>query len=153
MKTPREENFAKFIHINTVEGLNVKKLGYIWFLSSQNGNVGNIIQCAMDYAESAEELVQLFMGIIAIQREVIDLSLLQMMTNLSPSKFDKLELFGKFPNEDDMLEITTKYNEYIKDFEVRDMHETIGIVLVNDEFNNWPAIITIYFGLMLQVVA
>ena len=151
MKTPREENFVELISIDNAKELNVKKLGYIWHLPTKN--VNGLIQHVMDYAESPKELVQLLMGVIAIQREVIDSEVLQIATALSLSEFDKLELFGKAPSFDEIIDISTRYNTYISGFDVHNLHETIGITLINDEFNNWPAIITIYLGLMLELTS
>lgn len=149
MKTPREENFVEFVTGIDAEELNLTKLRYISLLEAEN--LRDFIQNVMDYAESPKELAQLLMAVAAIQTEAIDLAMLQVATMLSPIDFDKLELFGKVLSDDEISEITAKYNIYIKNFEVRNLKETIGVTLMNDEFNDWPTIIMIYFGLIMQI--
>ena len=148
MKTPREENFAKSASTDSMNEMNPKKLAFVFQLPAKSQN--EQIQNVLDYAESPEELLQLLTGIVAANFGAINVQMLQLAAMMFPAKYDKLELFGKFPNNEEAITIVQKFNQYVADIEIHSFEEAIEIALANDEFNNWPTIIAICFGLIVS---
>lgn len=150
MKTPREENFAKFASTDSMNEMNPKKLAFVFNLPAESQR--EQIQNVLDYAESPEELLQLLAGTVAANFGAINANMLYLAAIMSPAEYDKLELFGEFPNNEEAITIVQKFHQHVTNIEIHSFEEAIEIALANDEFNNWPTIIAICFGLIISAV-